>query len=249
MTDTYRAFCSDFYVNQKLSVKLDLPRSRETVLDLCERVRREYPAMSAFRRYKDELALESPQSDIPHRWLAIRSNNIRSGVVNPDQAEHVYSLHRTILDVTPYFLSISPLDIEYLELLYGFDLAAGGNHDEIVARALVGSSPLGALIDVPGATPVDYQPLFGLVMRDAGDIEAHFEVKTRANGNHREREHGAEEPISIYLTLRQYDPVGDLRELPARLDALAERGQELVEDRVVPSLLGPIREAIASGSA
>ena len=83
MPSSYRALCSDFYVNQKLNVKLDLPRSRETVLDLFERVRREYPDMRSFKRYKDEVALESPQDDGAHRWIAIRSNSIRSGVVNP----------------------------------------------------------------------------------------------------------------------------------------------------------------------
>ena len=35
MTDSYRALCTDFYVNQKISVKMELPRTRETVLDLC----------------------------------------------------------------------------------------------------------------------------------------------------------------------------------------------------------------------
>jgi hypothetical protein len=34
MADSYRALCSDFYVNLKLNLKLDLPRERQTVLDL-----------------------------------------------------------------------------------------------------------------------------------------------------------------------------------------------------------------------
>ena len=159
MSESYRALCTDFYVNQKVAVKMELPRTRETVLDLFERVRRQFPGMSMFRRYRDELALESPQSEMPHRWLAVRNTNIRSGVVNPTSMEEGYSLHRHLLEIAPAYMSISPLDIEYVELLYGFDLAASGNHDAIVLDALIPGSPLSALLDIPGAVPVDAAPL------------------------------------------------------------------------------------------
>ena len=66
MASSYRALCSDFYINQKMSVKLDLPRGRETILDLFERIRHTFPTMASFKRYKDELALESPTDDEPH---------------------------------------------------------------------------------------------------------------------------------------------------------------------------------------
>src|SRR5690606_3583835 len=216
---------------------------------------------------KDELALESPTSDEPHRWLAIRSNTIRSGVVNPPHGEDAYGLHGCVLEVTPYFLSISPLDVEYLELLYGFDLAAGGNHNAIVANALISSSPLASLLDVPGAHPIDFQPVFGLRLHDlgleggngggerwsGGPVEAHFEVKTRsaerppaANGDI--HDHVSEgEPISVYLTLRIHDPAQELRELPEALHRLSELGERLVETRLVPGLLAPLREEILSG--
>ena len=72
MTESFRALCNDFYVNLKLSVRMELPRTRETVLDLFERIRRQFPHMNAFRKYRDELALESPQTEMPHRWAAIR---------------------------------------------------------------------------------------------------------------------------------------------------------------------------------
>lgn len=341
MAEGLRALCNDFYVNQKLSVKLDLPRSRETVLDLFERVRRQFPGMQAFKRYKDELALETPAGGQPHRWLAIRANNIRSGVVNPETFDDAYGLHRLVLESAPYFLSISPLDVEYLELLYGFDMAASGRHDRIVARALMGDSPLERLVDVPGARVIDFQPVIGLSLggpavselsadwgfdgvdgaggegaadgrsgsagggplagamddggafpsdaaageagegsgeggrdgpgagpaagpargpmsgpmpgRSAGGggtaesrprpIEAHFEVKTRAHGGR--AADGREDPISVYVTLRAYDPVGDLKELASALERVRRVGEALVHERVVPSLLAPIRQAIA----
>ncbi|HHN77854.1 MAG TPA: hypothetical protein ENK11_04155 [Phycisphaerales bacterium] len=252
MPMSYRALCSDFYINQKISVKLDLPRGRETILDLFERIRGAFPAMASFKRYRDELALESAQTDEPHRWLAVRASTIRSGTVNPDSFEDGYNLHRTVLEVAPYFLSISPLDIEYVELLFGFDIAASGNQDAIVADALLAGSPLGELLDVRHATTIDFQPLLGLLLHPehgepAGQhrhdgIEAHFEVKTRSGGTDRDN-HTAGEPISVYVTLRRYEPVTNLKALPAVFRSLAEHAEQLIEAHALPGLVTPIRRA------
>jgi len=249
MSESFRALCSDFYINQKLSVKMDLPRGRDTVLDLFERVRKQFPTMTSFRRYREELALESPQGDGTHRWIAVRSNNIRSGVVNPAEPADSYSLHKHILEAAPFFLNISPLDVDYVELLYGFDLAAGGNHDAIVYEALLPGSPLAQLAELPGGVPVDCQPLLGLRLAGREDTEVYFEVKTRAGTSTGFRDADAPpEPISVYLTLRRFGSISDIKELSEILSSLSQLGEELVESRVVPTLLVPIRDAIASGS-
>ncbi len=247
MSDSYRALCSDFYINQKIAVKLDLPRSRESGLELFERVRREFGSMSSFRRYKDELALESAQNETPHRWLALRTNSVRSGVVNPTTDEDAFGLHRRLLEVAPYYLSISPLDIDYVELLFGFDLEAAGSHDRIVAEALYADTPLGGLIDGSVGTAIDCQPLIGLTVDEGSEIEAHFEVKTRSGAKRTPERR--DEPISVYLTMRHYQPVTSLDDLQSRFDTLALRGLEIVDERVVESLLLPLRQAIASRSS
>ncbi|MBX3379749.1 MAG: hypothetical protein KF805_06615 [Phycisphaeraceae bacterium] len=249
MSESFRALCSDYYINQKLSVKMDLPRGRDTVLDLFERVRKQFPTMTSFRRYREELALESPQSDGTHRWIAVRSNNIRSGVVNPAEPADSYSLHKHILDAAPFFLNVSPLDVDYVELLYGFDLAAGGNHDAIVYEALLPGSPLAQLAELPGGVPVDCQPLLGMRLAGREDTEVYFEVKTRAGTSTGFRDADAPpEPISVYLTLRRFGSISEIKELSEILSSLSQLGEELVESRVVPTLLVPIRDAIASGS-
>lgn len=247
MPESYRALCTDFYVNQKISVRMDLPRTRESTLDLFERVRREFPDMTAFRRYKDELALEGPQGVAPHRWIAIRPSNVRSGVVNPASDEDAFGLHKRLLEITPYYLSISPLDIEYLELLFGFDLSAPGNHDRIVAEALLADSPLGAFADESVGGVADFQPVLGMTLDPSEEIEAHFEVKTRSTATAAEGEQ-REEPISVYVTLRQYAPVDSLERLGERFERLARRGSEIVDDRVISGLIAPLRHAIASRS-
>lgn len=242
MTASYGAFCTDHYVNLKLGLKLELDRGRDAVLSLFERLRRQYPGMTEFRKYTDELALESPTRESPHRWVAVRTSSVRSGVVNPGSTEEAYRLHETVLEVSPYFLTISPLDIEYIELLYGFDLAAGGNHDEIVADALLGGSPLARLLEGAQGRPIDCQPLVGVSLLDG--TEAYFEVRTRPAESRRERR---EEPISVYLTLRRAGPVDDLRQLRETLRTLSVHGEELVETRLLPVVLTPIRNSIVPG--
>lgn len=246
MPSTYRALCSDFYINSKLNVRMELPSNREPVLELFERTRRTYPAMNAFRRYKDELALESAPNANPHRWLAIKNASVRAGVVNPSTVEEMYSIHRTAMEISPYFLSISPLDIEYIELLYGFDLAASGNHDAIAANALLAGSPMAALIDAADINILDCQPTLGMKLTDDSGLEVHFEIKTRSRG--KKEGEPTTEPISVYLTLRRYDPVTELSALNTQLDDLVKRGQNLVDEYALPNLLMPLREEIASGS-
>ena len=250
MPSTYRALCSDFYINTKLNVRMELPTNREPVLELFERTRRSYPAMNAFRRYKDELALESAPNATPHRWIAIRSASVRAGVVNPIDANEMYSIHRTSVEISPYFLSISPLDIEYIELLYGFDLTARGNHDAIAANALFAGSPMAALLDTEaagdGISVLDCQPSMGMKLVEDEGLEVHFEVKTRSKG--KKPSEPNTEPISVYLTLRKYDPVTNLEELTDRLNEMIDRGQYLVDEYALPNLLMPLREEITSGS-
>lgn len=246
MPSSYRALCNDFYVNSKLNVRMELPTNREPVLELFERTRRSYPAMNAFRRYKDELALESAPNANPHRWVAIRQASVRAGVVNPTNADDMYSIHRDTMETSPYFLSISPLDIEYIELLYGFDLNASGNHDAIAANALLAGSPMAALIDAADINILDCQPNLGMKLVDDEGLEVHFEIKTRSRG--KKPHEPNPDPISVYLTLRRFDPVTDLSNLTTQLDDLIQRGQNLVDEYALPNLLMPLREEIASSS-
>ncbi len=130
-------------------------------------------------------------------------------------------------------------------MLYGFDLAAKENHDEITASALLSGSPLAALIENDAIKINDCQPLLGMNLLNEEGLEAHFEIKTRTkNGPGAKSTPSGNEPISVYLTLRRYDPVTDLKDLTGQLDELIERGQELVDAYAVPNLLIPLRDEI-----
>lgn len=241
--ESVRALVNDTYVNLKLALKLDLPTSRETLLDLFDRVRREDPQMDQFRRFKDEIALETPPQHTPYRWLAVRRQNIRSGVVNPENPELAYRLHRHVLEVAPFFLSISALDVEYLEVLFGFDIHVKGNQDQIVFDALLSRTPLGTLLD--GESVVDCQPVFGVRVGQA--TEAFFEVKTRGRAEDADppdMEPLGAEPVSVYLTMRRSGGFENVRDLAGAYTSLVTAGEELIQDRVLPRIVVPIREAM-----
>ena len=59
MDATFAGICSDFYVNQKIALTMDVPDGREAVLDLFGRVQKEFPRLERLRRYEGEYALES----------------------------------------------------------------------------------------------------------------------------------------------------------------------------------------------
>ena len=249
MPESYSAFISDFYVNMRLQVKMDLPTNRDTVLSLFERVRRDRPEMHRFRRYDNELALEGggDDGDPSQRWIGVRKTSIRTGEVNPASLSDGMKLHRLVVDVAPNYLSISPLDVDYVELVYGFDLPASGNHDAIVADALMGTGPLASLLNIRNAIPTSFQPVFGLALSENAELQAQFEVKTRPSKSPK-GEDSQPTPISVICSLRKYGVMSDIKDLPNALRTLAATGEDMVENRVVPHLIKPIHQVITTNN-
>lgn len=245
MSVPYAALCTDFYVNQKIGLKMDLSAGRETVLHLFDRVRREFPRMDQFRRYEGELALETAENDRAYAWAALRQTSVRSGWVNPDNLQQAYRLHRLILDTTPYFLSISPLDIDHLEIVFGFDFEAGANRDEVVFDALLAESPLAPLVERETETVVDAQPFLGFTLTADGSLQAFVEVKTRARPEESPSSHREVDPISVYLTIRKMGGLRSLDDCATMFENLVGHAERLADHRVVPYVVAPIGRSLA----
>lgn len=241
----FGAWCSDFYVNQRLSLKMDLPDRREPVLELFDRVRRECPRLSRMRRFEGEVALESADDAREFMWVSLRRTSLRSGHVNPASTADAYHLHRMLLETAPWYLSMSPLDIDHVELVFGFDIETEANRDEIVFGALMGESPLASLVDHSHDRPLDIQPCVGLALNPAGDLQAFFEVKTRPHAADANPRASVAEPISVFCTVRKTGPLKALEELPVVFATLCGHAERLCEQRVIPHLVMPIRQAIS----
>lgn len=246
MATEYGLWCRDFYINQKLALKLDLPANREPVLELFDRIRKQEPALRHLRRFEQELVLESDDQDRTFSWVTMRQTSLRSGMVNPPTLDAAYRLHTLVIETAPWFLSISPLDIEHLELVFCFDFETDGNRDQIIWDALLADSPLAALVDPQQDRPIDIQPFVGLSLNDANDLQAFFEVKSRSKSTDPGHARPGEEPISVYLTVRRSGPIGAIAELPTIFATLCGHAERLAEDRVIPHIVKPIRDVITA---
>jgi hypothetical protein len=250
MATSYGALCRDFYVNQKLALKMDLPYGRETILHLFDQVRKGVPTMRHFRRLNAEFLLESSRRELEYQWLGLRQQCIATGHVNPDSMTAALDFHRMILEQTPYHLTISPIDIDYVELMFGFDLECESNHDAIVFDALFADSPVGALLEgLPSTQVLDVQPVWGTQLTGDGETQAYFEVKTRQKSRRGKSGRYKHEPISILLTLRSYAEIDQIDDLPRILTTMADKAEALATDRLVPNLLMPIARQITSNNA
>jgi len=246
MTTSFGALCTDFYVNCQLGVKLDLPDSRETMLDLFTRLGRDEPSMKRLKRYPEELALESPDRGRRRLWMGVQKRLLRSGVVNPESSDDSLALHRLVLRTAPFYLGVTPIDIDHLEMTYGFDLVARANHNAVVCEALLGDSPLSRLLDPGSMKPIEFQPMIGMALTDRCDVQAYVEVKTRTTIRQTRTGKHPEDPISVFVTVRRSGDFEDVETLVDRMEDLARHADELTQGKVVPNVLTPLREAIAS---
>ena len=120
----YGVFSDDFYINMSLSTEMDLPQGRESVLHYFEQIRRRFPKMQNFySREKSEFVLEEEKEAGAYRWVSLENKKVNSGVVNPESYESAIEQHRSVLELVPFELSITPLDCEALSLMFGFDFA------------------------------------------------------------------------------------------------------------------------------
>ena len=145
-------------------------------------------------------------------------------------------------------LGISPVEIDYLDVLFGFDLGFSGNHDEIIADSLLCDSPLTCLTEEEGAKPVDFQPTVTVALSDDCRLQARIDVVTRTNSYQVRTGDYSDDVISVYLILRRY--WGDRPKEPMEklFASMAERADQLCDAHILPRVVKPISAAIASRS-
>ncbi len=242
----YSALCDDFYVNMNLSTEMDLPNGRETVLQFFERVQRTYPTMrNFFCRERGDFVLEEDRDKGNYRWCAIEARRICSGYVNPETVPAALEQHRLVLELAPYMLTVSPLDCEALDLLYGFDYTYRGNHNQVVAEALGVSPAMERLLEVPGATVTGFEPALTIALDEDFRLQCRVSIETRTNFLQMRGGEYPEEQLSVYVTARQYGSLPSGKGFLETYDRLAEVCQHVVENYVIENVLRPLARTIA----
>jgi len=242
----YSSLCDDFYVNMNLSTEMELPNNRETVLHYFERIQKKYPTMRNFYcREKGDFVLEEDKDRGQYRWATIENRRVCSGQVNPETVEGALEQHKLALDLAPFMLSVSPLDCEALDLLYGFDFTYRGNHNQLVADALGLSPALEKMGEIPGASVINHEPSITLALDEDCRMQCRLSIETRTNAYQVRTGEYPEEQLSVYLTARQYGSLGPETTYVAALEQLSHICAEMVDAYVVDHVLRPLAQAIA----
>jgi len=243
----YSSFCDDFGVYIYLNTKMELPTGRETVLHFLEAVQKSYPKMTDFeRRENGEYVLEEDRETGSYRWVSLESKRLASGFVNPPTVEDADQQHQRVLDIAPFHLDFNGLDVEALDVLFVFDLAYAGNHDEVVAEALVPNSALEGLIQLPGSRVINYEPTVMLSLDEQCRLQARLSIETRTNAYQVRTGQFPEAPISVYFTVRQYWGRQSFKNFIESYQNQRRICQELVDGQVIPNIVRPLQQTIST---
>ena len=246
MTD-YSSFADDFYINVNLNTEMELPKSRDTLLHFYERIQKSYPEMTNFyTRENGDFVLEEDKEKGHYRWVSLENRRLCSGCVNPARSEDAYEQHELVLELAPYHLSVSTLDCEALDVLFGFDFTYGGNHDEIVAEALGISKAMEAILDVPGARIINFEPSATIALDEHCRLQCRLSVETRTNAYQIRTGEFHDDQLSVYFTVRQYWGFGAKMTFLESLAKQCKVGEELVESHILPNVVRPLAQAISA---
>ena len=249
MSADFSSVCDEFYASSRLFLKLDMPLERETVLHFFDRIRKEFPTMHRFRRRDDGCPVleEDPENGVSRRWVRLEPNSLRFGHFAPPDVAAVRRLADVILEHAPYHLTFSEIDYDHLELIYGFDLQYRGNHDQLVAETLWADHPLCQFLmgdDVTHA--IDAQPYLGVALTPNCDLQAYIETKSRTTTYEVRTGDYERQPLSVFLTLRKYWNMDQKDSLAQVAGSLFDHADTLADTKVVPLMINPLAQAIAS---
>jgi len=238
--------CDDFYVNMNLSTEMELPGSREAVLHFFEQIQKKYPHMRNFYcRDKHEFVLEEDKDRGQYRFCTIDPRRICSGSVNPTTVEEALAQHSLVLDLAPYGLSVSPIDCEALDLLFGFDFTYRGNHNELVAEALSMSPAFERCMEVPGSKVINYEPSLTLTLDEDCRLQCRVSIETRTNAYQIRAGDYGEDQMSVYVSVRRYGSLDPGETFVDTLGTLSRVCKDLLENYVVEHFLEPLARTIA----
>jgi len=243
----FSSAADDFFVNVNLQTNLALPTNRETLLQFYEAIQREFPSMTLlYQRDTGESVLEANREQGHYLWMELHNNRLTAGNFNPQAEGDVYRLHHWLLEHSVYFLGIGGLDVELLDIMFGFNLDYNGNRDEIVAQSLMGDSAMGALAAETTTGCIECQPSMVIALDEDCYLQARVSLETRSSDYQVRTGRYDNEPISIYLTIRRLPTPGKIMNMNESLIEQCTICEDICRRIVIPQIVRPIATAIAS---
>lgn len=245
--NSYSSLCDDFYLDMYINTQMELPTGRDTILAFFERIQKQFPSMCSFyRRENNEYCLEEDHNLGQYRWIALETERIGSGVVNPSNFEMAYCQDRLVLELAPYMLSVSPLDIDSLDVTFAMDFDCAGNHDEVIAEALFGSTAFNCLLDLPEARPIGLSPAMVVALSDDYRTQGRICVESKTSiVEVGKKDQDEDEAISLSFTVRKLRPTNEKFDVLKSFEYQCQLAEALMAEKIVPHIVGPLVETIA----
>ena len=247
MAHSFGSFCDDLFVDMCISTQLELPSSRETVLAFFERLQKQNPEMNNFaRRDTGEYVLEQEDDNRRVRWVALESDRIVVGCADPDDLQEAYLLHNQVLELIPYMLGVSPLDTDAMDITFTMDFDYQGNHDEVIAEALLNSSSFGSLYEQAHSRAVSCCPSMVIALSDDCRLQARVAVESRSSAfDIRNEKYKSDDPISLYFAVRRYPKPGPDFDMLTAYQEQCRIAEQMMFEKIIPNFAQPLNSAIA----
>jgi hypothetical protein len=95
---------------------------------------------------------------------------------------------------------------------------------------------------------LDSQPYLGIALSPNCEMQAYLELKSRTGSYEVRTSNFDNQPLSVILTIRRYWGIGDPEPLLDIHRKMFTHADDLATDFVVPVLVNPLAQAIASRS-
>lgn len=247
MPNSFGSFCDGLFVDMCINTQLELPSGRETVLAFFERIQKQFPQMNNFsRRDNNDYVLEAESDGQRSQWVALETDRVIAGCADPDDLQQAYHLHNQVLESIPYMLGVSNLDIDAMDITYSIDFDYQGNHDEVIADALLNSSSFGALFDMAQARAVSCCPSMVIALSEDCRMQARVAVESRTNAlDFRNEKFKSDDPISLYFAVRRYPQCGPDFDILGAYQEQCRIAEEMMFEKIIPHFVQPLNSAIA----
>lgn len=245
--NSYSSLCDDFYVDLYVNTELDLPAERDTILTFFDRIQKQFPTMGRFfRRDNNDYYLEEDHTAGTYRWISLEGDRIGSGMANPATFEDAYRQDRLVLELMPYMLGVTPLDVDSIDLSFVMDFDCAGQHDEVIAEALFGSSAFSWLLDLPHTKPIVFSPSMVVSLSDDLRTQARVSIESKTSVYEPgEKEPGREDCITLSVTIRQYPNPEERFDALASFENQCHLAESLMAEKIVHHFVQPLTEVIA----
>ena len=242
----FAGYSDEFYSNMTLNTEMELPTARDTLLHFFEQLKKRYPVMKNFySRDRGDYVLEEDKKSGNYRWVSSELKRICSGYVNPPDMASAVEQHMHVLESVPYTLSVSPLDCESLNCMYGFDYNYRGNHHELIQETLGLTPAFEKMLDLDGARLVASEPSIHLALDEDCRTQCRLSIETRTTAYHVMAGEFPEEQLSVYMTVRRYGSLDSGETYQDAMQKLVDHGDKLLDEFVIENILQPLQQAIA----